>query len=107
MAIGHDSINQPKQAGEAKPDWTKHKQQPGEAKPKETKTTKTREEAVKSSEKAKKVELVKVVMVTDYRDAAKAGQVYSVDQFKADELVRLGRARIYDSKKDSKLKRAN
>ena len=36
--------------------------------------------------------LVKVKMLTDYRDVAKVGEVWETDKQKAEELVRLKRA---------------
>lgn len=44
--------------------------------------------------------VVKVRMLTDYRDVAKTGEVYATDAQKAEELVKLGRAEYL--KKDIK-----
>lgn len=45
---------------------------------------------------------VKVKMKTDYRDVAKAGEVYETDSEKAAELVRLGRAEYLSKSGKSK-----
>ncbi len=44
------------------------------------------------NEQAPKGGTVKIKMKTDYRDVAKAGQVWETDASKAAELVELGRA---------------
>lgn len=43
--------------------------------------------------------MIKLNMLTDYRNFAKKGEVYEVDEEKANELVRLGRARFAVEKK--------
>jgi len=52
---------------------------------------------------------VELFMFSNYRDVAKAGQIWTTDAVKAAELVKLGRAQIYDStnKKHANASRAN
>lgn len=69
----------------------------------ETEESDTPEEAPK----AKRSSEVKLFMLTDYREFAKKGQVYTVDHQKADELIRLKRAVAYDAKQHKKASRAN
>lgn len=70
-------------AGKNKPAWKEH--QGEETKPENNDTRAARTETAK-------VKLVSVRMKTDYRDVAKAGEVYKTDAAKAAELVKLNRA---------------
>lgn len=65
------------------PDWKQH----------QGKTIgKADNETRNKKKEAKKDEKVKILMLTDYRDEAKAGQEWETDAEKAEELVRLKRA---------------
>jgi len=51
--------------------------------------------------------MVDLFMLTGYRDFAQKGQVYRVDAGKAQELIRLKRAVVYDKKLHKGAGRAN
>lgn len=67
----------------AKPAWLKNQQ-------KEINTVNSEQRLEQNNEK--KVEQVTVRMLTDYRDVAKTGDLFTTDGEKANELVTLGRA---------------
>ena len=59
---------------------------------KQQKNTGSQEHSNKGGADAEVLDLVKVLMKSDYRDVAKKGEVYETDAEKAAELVKLGRA---------------
>lgn len=64
------------------PEWKKAQQ----------KETASKDSEEHLNEQAPATGLVQIMMKTDYRDVAKAGQVWETDAKKAAELVSLGRA---------------
>lgn len=60
-----------------------------------------------ANKKSEKQESRYIFMKTNYRAFARRGQLYKVDNEKADELVKLGRAEEYDSEKHSNAPKAN
>lgn len=66
-----------------RPDWTKHQQSEVNAKDSDQ-----REKEARVNENTQ----VAIKMKTDYRDVAKAGDVWTTDAQKAQELVQLNRA---------------
>ena len=65
-----------------KPAWTGNQQ----------KSTDAKDSSDRANESVTPGAMVKIKMKTDYRDVAKAGQVWETDAAKAKELVDLGRA---------------
>jgi hypothetical protein len=79
-------------AGENKtPGWKENQQ----------KQTSAKDSDQRDSEK-ETAQLVKIRLLTDYRDVAKKGDVADFDEEKAAELVRLGRAEYVSKKKAEK-----
>lgn len=66
-----------------KPAWVKNQQR-------EVNSINSEERLAQNEEK--KAEQVTIRMSTNYRDVAKAGELYTTDAVKAEELVNLGRA---------------
>lgn len=60
------------------------------------KKTKSQDKEQSAQERGTKTDLVELYMTSDYRDQAKAGQVWMTDAEKAAELIKLNRAQAYD-----------
>jgi hypothetical protein len=70
-----------------KPNWKKNQQK------------KTGASDQESRGAAQETGMVKIKMITGYREFAKAGDIWETDVEKAAELVKLGRAKYLDGKK--------
>lgn len=72
------------------PAWKGRQQEEINAKPQEARANATKEEAPR---------IVKIKMLSDYRDEVRRGDVYETDPQKAEELVKLKRAEYIGKKR--------